>query len=399
MDRLPKNGDGDPSRRRRGRETRTLFDWQVEDESGRWVTLATVRRRPRPHALGRVPWRAWGIVVVALIAGVSAMVAYARHRYRTAYDRLAFQIQGVMDVEAHAIAQGDRARFLEQQDETSPGWYAEQARRVSAWISPLDRQTLSPSAQETPIAPRIRSMDVRGDVAWVEVVNGRDQVVQVRFYRRTDRGWKHTAPQPEFWQEPVELGYGNLSVRCHRRDLPHIEPLVEHVRTVLSDVCAMAGCPVENALELDVVPASTPTALSGSRLVLASPWLTGIPADGTWDQAYLDTLTYWVTYQVVERAARTSAHRDLAWFEKGIIGEFSALYTHQHCVQDPVLRHYFEQQCLKQPPSSSACSSFEGVPVLSRFLDRWLSLAPPGEPVLYLDSLRDDASPAHWPGN
>ncbi len=102
------------------------FDWQVGSKTGETETLARtgVRQRSRP------PWWAWVLVATALRSVVTAAYLLVRQRYGEAEDRIIFQIQSVIDLEARAFADGDRSLFLEQQDRDAGTWFAAQAARV-----------------------------------------------------------------------------------------------------------------------------------------------------------------------------------------------------------------------------------------------------------------------------
>jgi hypothetical protein len=83
--------------------------------------------------------------------------------------------------------------------------------------------------------------------------------------------------------------------------------------------------------------------MSGHGLILASPWLSGIPVEGGWDAAYLDELTYWVAYEIMLQLVRAAEDGDPTWLQRAIVGEYAALYTHGYVTQDPILEHIIEQ--------------------------------------------------------
>ena len=142
-------------------------------------------------------------------------------------------------------------------------------------------------------------------MAWVEVLQPQSSLRQVRFYRQTRQGWLHTAPHARFWQDPVELAFGRVLVRADRRDLPAIEPQVAHIVDVVDDVCATLDCPADVGLEVHFAQHDVPPGLSGTVLTLSSPWLTGISVDGSWDEGYARSLTYWVVYGLVSQIVRS----------------------------------------------------------------------------------------------
>ena len=283
------------------------LDWRAGDEDGEWETIATVARKTRY----KMPWRILGTLAVMLVALAAGGYGLAASRYRAALAQAAFQIQCAIDLEARALAQRDTALYMAQQDGSLSEWFARQAVRIRANESPAPgtpgARILAGVPQDAgSLAPvKIEEVELWGDFAWVQVVSGRDAVRQVRFYRRTDLGWKRTAPRVAFWGAPVELTYGDVTVRGHERDLPHIEPLIEHVARVYNDTCTRLGCPVGSAFRVSIVVEMSADRLPAIRkdaLTLVSPWLSGIPTKETWDEALLDELTYWTAYAVALRA-------------------------------------------------------------------------------------------------
>jgi hypothetical protein len=130
------------------------------------------------------------------------------------------------------------------------------------------------------LSATIEDVDLRGDVAWVQVVEGDPPVRRVRFYRQTDHGWLHTAPDLEFWQEPVEHHHGEqLVFYYHQRDQPYIDSLVEQIGDAFYRICASARCKADERFEILIYPEYPESDLS-IDLALPSPWLSGIPAEG-----------------------------------------------------------------------------------------------------------------------
>lgn len=285
---------------------RVQFDWQAANEDGEWETIASTEARP----MLKLRWQIGCIVIAALVAVAAGGRALVQHRYQTTLRRIAFQIQCAIDLEDRALAERDPALYLAQQDGASAHWLEQQALQFRLASLPSATAPDAPQGHR----PKIQDVEMRGDVAWVQVISGQEPLRQVRFYRQTELGWQHTAPHVEFWQEPVELAYDSLIVRCHERDLPYIEPLVEHVLAVFADVCAMLDCPSDAGLEIDFVaenPGVRLPSAAGDTLTLPSPWLSGIPLDGVWDTAVFDELTDWVTHMVASEFALDDAYQKL----------------------------------------------------------------------------------------
>jgi hypothetical protein len=216
------------------------------------------------------------LVIPATAAGTYVTI---RQRYETASQQITFQIQSVIDLEARAFAKGDEELFLAQQDETSVPWYEGSTWRLwprlgrsSGW-----RRSYLPSMAVLPAT--VEDVDLRGDVAWVQVIEDNPAVRRVRFYRQADLGWLHTAPDPDFWQAPVEHHHGKqLAFYYHQRDQAYIDPLVDQIGTAFYRVCAYAGCKTDERFEILIYP-KYPEGDRSFDLALPSPWLSGIPVE------------------------------------------------------------------------------------------------------------------------
>jgi hypothetical protein len=371
------------------------FDWQASDDSGKWETIVTIGNRAGPQ----VPGWAWGILVTALVTLVAGGRFAARWRYDLAVRHIAFQIQSVIDLEARALGQRNLDLYLAQQDKASPGWYVQQASRANLdWLQceagalaygSLTRQEMP--QDHCPPVPRakLQNVELKGDVAWVEVITGQDPVRQVLFYRQTELGWKHTAPRGAFWANPVELAYDGVIVRYHKRDLPYIESLVEHIVKVVGDVCASLDCPPDSVLEVDFATEMSPNgplALSEDTLTLASPWLSGIPIEGAWSDKDLNTVTYWVIYAKTAQFMRSTADRSLNQLQKAILDEYAILYSRAEVSQAPILRRVIERHGIESP--RAVLRWLSRTQSLSTFITQWLPPLPSKEND-YLRALMD----------
>jgi hypothetical protein len=254
---------------------RSRFDWQVGDDDGGWETIAV---ESEPARRRRIPAWVWVVVLAAIAVTTGGGYVAVRQRYEAASQQMTFQIQSAIDLEARAFSEGDEELFLDQQDETSVPWYA----GTAPWLwtrlnSGRGRYSVPPMVV---LPAMVEDVDLRGDVAWVQVVEGDPPVRRVRFYRQTDRGWLHTAPDLEFWQEPVEHHHGQqLVFYYHQRDQPYIDSLVDQVGDAFYRICASAGCNVGERFEILIYPEYPESDLS-IDLALPSPWLSGIPAEG-----------------------------------------------------------------------------------------------------------------------
>jgi hypothetical protein len=251
------------------------FDWHAAAEDGRWEVIA----RTTGHTRRRVPRLVWASLLLAVVLLGTVACVLAR-RYEEAARQIAFQIQGVIDVEARAFAEGDGELLLSQQDGTFAllYWYRLRgpgSRGGSAFLHPV---SILPA--------RVERVNLQGDIAWVQVIEGDPAVRRVRFYRQTDRGWQHTAPVLAYWQDFVVHEVGDqLVLYYHERDRPYVDPLVEALGQAFYRVCASAGCDREDRFEVLFYPAPADVSVHAD-LAVPSPWLSGIPVEGTWSEAH-----------------------------------------------------------------------------------------------------------------
>jgi hypothetical protein len=357
------------------------LDWQAADENGVWEPVAVVAR-PHGRTQRHRVWYAGTAVLLFLAAGCALVTA---QRYDRARDRIAFQIQSVIDLENKAFAQGNVELFLAQQDSTLSSWYRRRAACAVEALRPGRSEASSPCAAiladiapggAAPNAPpQVQAVGLRGDVAWAEVVSAPDDTRQVRFYRRTRQGWLHAAPDGSYWGKAVAQTRDSWTIYCRERDLAYIDPLIEHIIRTDRALCATLGCPAAEPLALQFVPYSTSPALLADRVVLASPWLSGIPSEGEWAQEYLDELAYWAAYARASGFVRSNEKRQageagpLNEVQQAVVGEYAALYSHRGDAEAPLLGRLagaYGTGAMEQ-----ALRSVQDGPTASQFLARW----------------------------
>jgi len=273
------------------------FEWQAGDDDGHWETIAQEAGNAQHTRRRCVLWYVGIALLVAIVVAAACGYVIVRQRYDEASRQIAFQIQSVIDLEARAFAEGNKDLFLAQQDEASDLWYSSQSRS-------LERRGRSFAPALAVLPTRVENVTMQGDVAWVQVIEGDPPVRRVRFYRQTDKGWLHTAPDLGFWRTPVEHDYGDqLVFRYHQWDQPYIDPLVEQLGQAFTELCASAGCAGDAKFVILFYPEE-----AGSdaqvNLTLPSPWLSGIP-EGDWSELY------------GEAAVAALARRISAWTSTG----------------------------------------------------------------------------------
>jgi hypothetical protein len=365
------------------------FDWQVGSDEGRWETLASRRGGLRLHW----PWWVWALV--ALIFSGAALGGYVllRRRYAEAAQMAQFQIQSVIDLEARAFAGGDEVLYLQQQDTADQDWFRWQRLRIRPDCpSRLDPEQAR-RAYCSPVLPaQVLSVDLQGDVAWVEVQEGSPPLRRMRFYRRASTGWVHTASQLEFWREERETRFGRVTVRYQARDRPLLLPLLDRVSSAQRDVCQAVYCPAVSELDIifaiDGPPYVRPYLESDARpqgddrLYLSSPWLAGIPVD---QPPELSVETYWVTYAVASRAVKATIGQSLIPLQEALIREYAQWYTTGDVGQAPILGRVIEHK-----GTDVLQEVFRGLRTehsLDAFVSFWLPISSREQPEKYFETL------------
>lgn len=312
------------------------FEWEVGEEDGEWSTLATppVRRRWRP------PRWVWCVLLALLLAGGGSTYAVVHRRYEQARQRLIFEIQSIVDLQARAYAQDDRELFLAQIDRSLNWWYAQERHRLSDEC----RREALPSRECIPFLPGVvEDVEVRGDYALAQVTE-EGGTRRARFYRRVGNGWLYAAPRPEFWDTTSETGYKGLVVSAHRRDLPYVYPLLDRIAAAYEQICAPVGCH-NKLLTVSVVFSPTDQAprLEGDMLSIDSPWLVGIPAAENLGSDYLSALETAARSASLEHVFYLSHDDEPNRMQRALMQEYLDWSTSGHLDRSPLLRRLIEQ--------------------------------------------------------
>lgn len=365
------------------------FDWRVSNEQGEEESLAHIGRRRRR----RPPRWVWIVAAIVLLSLGFGAYAVLRRRYERAQQALIFQIQSVVDLEAEAYAQGDAQLFLEQQDQSVADWYQRQLARVSRGClrspSARYRRSATRGSCEPVLPATVQDVQLRGSVAWVEVAEGDPPVRRVRFYRQTDLGWKQTAPQASFWGTAIEERYGeDLVFRYRRRDRPYVQPAVERIVNVYDRTCAALSCPSEGPIEVrfvENVSRLQPPQLQNGVLVVPSPWLAGIPVDGSDEAPYWVGYAYLVAYELTSSHLQAAAGRSLTAFETAMAGEYAAWQSAGTEGHAPIVDRLVARQGVEALPAILA--SLQDVGSLNLLMVQWLGLSASDDPAAYFETL------------
>ncbi len=362
------------------------FDWQAGNDGGEWETIAETRRR---QWLRQVPRWVWYVASTALVVALAGGYFVVRQRYEQAHREMVFQVQSVIDLEARAYAQGDAELFLAQQDRESPDWYDLQKARLRAGCHPDDLAW----AHCSPVLPaKIEDLTLRGDTAWVEVIEGDPPMRRARFYRQTELGWKHTSPRPEFWGTAIELHYGDVILRYHRKDQPYVDPIADRTVKSFYETCRHVGCPPDQSLEInfavdEFLPVTVPPPLKDATWLLPSPWLSGLPVDASAETPYLDAMADQLARDMATQALSGASARDLDPLQRTIVHEYVAWQRERDTTQAPILGYIVDLRGPGVLPGLFEWLADHRSTTLDALLGRWLSLSPAGPGPVHFAAL------------
>jgi hypothetical protein len=332
-------------------------------------------------------WPALRIVLIVIVVLAAGGYLAMRLMYERARRRALVEVKDTLEVEARAFAEGDQYLYLAQQDRAPANWYRLQVLCAAAeaptgrGLAPIVRQDLC----FPPLSAEIEDLELRGDFAWVQVIE-RDSTPtrRVRFYRRTDQGWKHTAPRVDFFGDLVHEKHGKIVVRYHKRDQPHIAPVIDHIirtaddaSSVLQYTLPLGRASIDFTVEYgDLMrgEATGPLYIRDDRIVLFSPWLSGIPVDRGWDQASLDALTHRIAHGLALAATQSADRQAPGLLQKAVAAEYAAWYTTQDPAQAPILGRIIDRHGEEELPR--VFLSLKGAHNTTLFVIRWLSVNP-----------------------
>jgi hypothetical protein len=372
----------------------TQFEWWIEEEGESYEPPIEATSRPLRAMLCRAC-----LVLLAVLA-IALLTAWAgtRYRYRQAVARAAAEIQDMTDLEAQVVASCDRRRFLALQDPAAPHWVDDQAQRFGEHCLSYDAVPVQPYTTSLIGVPgRVQQVTLHDDLAWAQVIRAEGRERHVRFYRWTERGWLQAPPDPQFWGETVVWQHERLLVQGTTRDRPYGKALAAHIWDAAQAVCSTLSCSDDLELRVTFLPDATEQLprISAQGLLLPSPWLTGIPADGgevATDS--LDRLTYWSAYYA-SAAANGLEPGSLNPTQKAVLAEYARFYTDGNLDNAPILRRVVDRQGVDVLPE--VLRSLSNARTLSDLVAQWLSL-PASTPDAYyailLDIARDPATRA-----
>jgi hypothetical protein len=176
-----------------------------------------------------------------------------------------------------------------------------------------------------------------------------------------------------------------VSVHCHERDQEQVEPLAQAVVQAYNEACEALDCPLERRLEVYFAPESVlidaPRARPG-MVWLASPWLSGVAADGSPDLAVAEQAASWGRWAA---AAGCAGVRELDPLQRALAAEYATWAGGAPAWTSPLLGRVIERRGPEALPE--VFRSLHAGPALAAFLAEWLDLSAEEDAVDYLAAL------------
>lgn len=292
---------------------KTKLEWIILDDEKDWSPskAAPPRRRHKP---GRV---VLGIVLASLLLILGAVLAW-RYRLAQIQGRLKIEFQRSVNLEAQAVANGDRELFFSLKSRDNIAW-------IEWQHATFEYLLRNPGNWPHLRVTRVEWMD---DCAWVHVRGtlgeSHEQFEWVRFYRLQDGVWLEVPPDARYWGDEREKDVGPLHFVYYERDEPHLAAIAERITELMDTLCEGLGCSDDLEVTVQLVlpyPLVGYQVIESAALVLPSPSVAPHP---TFDpQLSLDTsvsymLVPYLAFEAAGGQARWEASSDGAWLVSAV---------------------------------------------------------------------------------
>lgn len=302
------------------------FEWNIEshriDRTDGEDPLAKRRRRRTVLRL---------LLLLALLLAMMALgVLIVRQRLMDVENQFAQLLQDTVKTEVAALRIGD-----------INSWLASQAAENESWIS--QQRTVFQQYSDMKTAGAI---ELSGDILGVHIDGERARVLvqeninnlpysRLWFYRRTESGWLHTAPDHSFWGENLQYKGAGLLINYRAVDQQFATDLGLALEDWMRRACVVFACGDLPLLVVDVTLDSD-TALAwrderNLRLDIRSPYLDIARADMPFDRVYQLQTSQLLAERVVNAHSnyQTAAYPHDALYLRGAATDWLAAWlTH-----------------------------------------------------------------------
>ncbi len=302
------------------------FEWSIESQQIDRVDGEDplIKRRRRRNLLR------FALLLAMLVAMIALGVLIVRQRLIDVENQFAQLLQDTVKAEVAALRIGDINSWLASQDAKDESWIAQQR-------AAFHQYNELKAAGDIQLTGDILAVHIDSQFARVlvqENISGQPYS-RLWFYRRTDAGWLHTAPDPTFWGE--QLRYEGAGVRINYRaaDQRFAVALGMALEDWIQRACAIFAC---GDLPLLVVEARLDSAQKVAwrdernlRLDVSSPYLDIARADAPFDGVYQRNVSQLLAERLVNAHTnyRTAAYPHDAHFLRQAAADWLAAWLIQ----------------------------------------------------------------------
>ncbi|MFB0547147.1 MAG: hypothetical protein ACETWB_09570, partial [Anaerolineae bacterium] len=194
-----------------------------------------------------------------------------------------WQIQALIGTEVQALENGNRETFFSLQDFDNSEWWRHQETNFNSlqWA----RERGESWAQEPVPEPKVVSVELQGEEAWVKVVWTELSTTRrkAEFFRLVNGQWKHTGPNERYWGSPLETRSEHLRWIYRERDERWVTDLLDKGDKIYQRVCDDFGLvPAEEQVTIEItywLDAAYPLYPEGPIVRMPSPLLIGMEDD------------------------------------------------------------------------------------------------------------------------
>ena len=257
------------------------FEWSIETQHIERLNGEDplARRRRRRNILRLF------LLLALLLAMIALGVLMVRQRLIDVENQFAQLLQDTVKAEVAALRIGD-----------INSWLASQAAENESW---LDQQHAA--FQHYSDLKSDGAIDLTGDILAVHIDGERARVLvqenvhglpysRLWFYRRSDAGWLHTAPDHSFWGEARQYDGQGFRINYRTVDQQFATELGQALEDWLRRACLVLDCGDLPLLMVEVALDSDPAAAwrdeRNLRLDIRSPYLDIARADRPFDDEY-----------------------------------------------------------------------------------------------------------------
>ena len=299
------------------------FEWNIEsqriDRSDGEDPLAKRRRRRNIARL---------LLILALLVAMIALGALiVRQRLIDVENHFAQLLQDTVKAEVAALRIGDINSWLASQATEPESWIGQQ-RAAFQQYSDLK------AAGAIQLTGGILAVTIEGERARVLVQENINSLPYSRlwFYRRTDSGWLHTAPDYSFWGETRQFSGVGVRISYRAVDQQFATDLGTRLEDWLGRACAFFDCGDLPLLTAEVTPGSETAAgwrdERNLRLEIRSPYIELARADTPFDGAYRELISQLLAERIVNAhtSYRAAVYPHDSFYLRAAVADWLAAY-------------------------------------------------------------------------